>query len=76
VRGARQHFTHSKVMAWVAADRMSRAVRTHPTLKGPAERWEALRETIHADVLARAYDRAAARLPSSMVGRRWMPACS
>jgi GH15 family glucan-1,4-alpha-glucosidase len=28
VRGDRQHFTHSKVMAWVAADRMARAVRT------------------------------------------------
>jgi GH15 family glucan-1,4-alpha-glucosidase len=56
VRGARRHFTHSKVMAWVAADRMSRAVRTHPTLHGPAERWEALRETIHADVLAQGYD--------------------
>ncbi len=56
VRGDRRHFTHSKVMAWVAADRMSRAVRSHPTLHGPAERWEALRETIHADVLARAFD--------------------
>ena len=27
VRGDRQHFTHSKVMAWVAADRMARSVR-------------------------------------------------
>ncbi len=56
VRGARRHFTHSKVMAWVAADRMSRAVRSHPTLHGPAERWEAMRETIHADVLAHGFD--------------------
>ncbi|MCR6491899.1 glycoside hydrolase family 15 protein [Cellulomonas sp. P24] len=56
VRGARRHFTHSKVMAWVAADRMSRAVRTHPQLHGPADRWEALRDTIHADVLAHGYD--------------------
>ena len=56
MRGARRHFTHSKVMAWVAADRMVRAVRTHPDLPGPAERWEALRDTIHADVLARGYD--------------------
>ncbi|HEX7740773.1 MAG TPA: glycoside hydrolase family 15 protein, partial [Marmoricola sp.] len=56
MRGARRHFTHSKVMAWVAADRMARAVRDHPDLSGPAERWEHLRETIHADVLAGGYD--------------------
>ncbi|HEY5178376.1 MAG TPA: glycoside hydrolase family 15 protein [Dermatophilaceae bacterium] len=56
MRGPRRHFTHSKVMAWVAADRMARAVRTHADLHGPAERWETLRDTIHADVLARGYD--------------------
>jgi GH15 family glucan-1,4-alpha-glucosidase len=56
MRGARRHFTHSKVMAWVAADRMARAVRNHPSLHGPAERWEVLRDTIHADVLARGFD--------------------
>jgi GH15 family glucan-1,4-alpha-glucosidase len=56
VRGARRHFTHSKVMAWVAADRMARAVRDHSDLHGPADRWEELRETIHADVLAHGYD--------------------
>ena len=55
MRGARQHFTHSKVMAWVAADRMSRAVRTHD-LDGPVKRWEQLREDIHADVLAHGFD--------------------
>ncbi len=56
MRGPRRHFTHSKVMAWVAADRMARAVRGHPDLPGPVDRWEALRETIHADVLSRGYD--------------------
>ena len=56
MRGARRHFTHSKVMAWGAADRMARAVREHPDLHGSADRWEALRATIHADVLARGYD--------------------
>lgn len=56
MRGPQRHFTHSKVMAWVAADRMSHAVRTHPDLDGPAERWEQLRDTIHADVLAHGYD--------------------
>ena len=55
VRGGSRHFTHSKVMAWVAADRMSRAVAKHH-LEGPGKRWEALREEIRADVLAHGYD--------------------
>ncbi|MUN63299.1 glycoside hydrolase family 15 protein [Kocuria sediminis] len=55
VRGPRQHFTHSKVMAWVAADRMAAGVR-RSGLPGPVERWEALRDTIHADVLRHAFD--------------------
>ena len=38
VRGDRQHFTHSKIMAWVAADRMARSVRMHG-LPGPVLRW-------------------------------------
>jgi GH15 family glucan-1,4-alpha-glucosidase len=55
VRGERQHFTHSKVMAWVAADRMARSVRSHG-LPGPADRWEQLRDQIHHDVLTHAFD--------------------
>ena len=55
VRGERQHFTHSKVMAWVAADRMARSVRTHG-LPGPAPRWEAIRDQIHHDVVTHAFD--------------------
>ena len=55
VRGDRQHFTHSKVMSWVAADRMARSVRTHG-LPGPAPRWEALRDQIHHDVVTHAFD--------------------
>ncbi len=55
MRGPRRHFTHSKVMAWVATDRMSRAVRTS-RLAGPADRWEALGEQIRAEVLARGFD--------------------
>lgn len=57
VRGPRRHFTHSKVMAWVAADRMATAVRRHPSLEGPADRWEALGDTIHADVMAHGFDK-------------------
>ena len=55
VRGDRQHFTHSKVMAWAAADRMARSVRTHG-LPGPVLRWEQLRDQIHHDVVTHAFD--------------------
>jgi GH15 family glucan-1,4-alpha-glucosidase len=55
VRGDRQHFTHSKVMAWVAADRMARSVRVH-ALPGPERRWEQLRDEIHRDVITHAFD--------------------
>jgi GH15 family glucan-1,4-alpha-glucosidase len=55
VRGDRQHFTHSKVMAWAAADRMARSVRRHG-LPGPVLRWEELREQIHHDVVTHAFD--------------------
>jgi GH15 family glucan-1,4-alpha-glucosidase len=55
VRGGRQHFTHSKVMAWAAADRMARSVRSYG-LPGPALRWEQVRDQIHHDVVTRAFD--------------------
>ena len=55
VRGPRQHFTHSKVMAWVAADRAVRAVQT-TGLTGPVERWKRLRDEIYAEVCDRGYD--------------------
>ena len=55
MRGPRRQFTHSKVLAWVAADRMASAVRAHH-LYGPADRWEALGDTIHADVLTHGYN--------------------
>ena len=55
VRAGPRHFTHSKVMAWVAADRAVKAVERFG-LPGPRDRWAALRDTIHADVCARGYD--------------------
>ncbi len=55
IRGPRRHFTYSKVMAWVAIDRAAKAVhRFH--LHGPAERWSALRDRIHADVCQRGFN--------------------
>ncbi|GAA4919655.1 glycoside hydrolase family 15 protein [Streptomonospora salina] len=57
VRGPRQHFVHSKVMAWVAADRAVRAIEDYGK-EGPVERWRALRDTIHAEVCEYGYDSA------------------
>jgi GH15 family glucan-1,4-alpha-glucosidase len=55
VRGPAQHFTHSKVMAWVAVDRGVRTVEQHG-LAGPVDRWRALRDEIHAEICERGFD--------------------
>ena len=55
VRGPRRHFTHSKVMAWVAMDRGVTAVEEFER-EGPVERWRAIRDEIHAEVLERGFD--------------------
>jgi GH15 family glucan-1,4-alpha-glucosidase len=55
VRGPRRHFTHSKVMAWVAADRAVRFCEEFGR-EGPVERWRRLRAEIHAEVCERGYD--------------------
>lgn len=56
MRGPRRHFTHSKVMAWVAVDRMVKAVEQFG-LQGPVERWRRLREAIHQEVCRAGFDR-------------------
>jgi GH15 family glucan-1,4-alpha-glucosidase len=55
VRGPRRHFTHSKMMAWVALDRAVRGIE-HFHLSGPLDRWRAVRDAIHHDVCARGFD--------------------
>jgi GH15 family glucan-1,4-alpha-glucosidase len=55
MRNGPRHFTHSKVMAWVAMDRAIRDAETFD-LSGPVDRWRALREEIHREVCARAFD--------------------
>jgi GH15 family glucan-1,4-alpha-glucosidase len=55
VRGPRRHFTHSKVMAWVALDRAVKAVEQFG-LDGPLDRWRAIRDTIHREVCAQGFD--------------------
>ncbi|HEU0132042.1 MAG TPA: glycoside hydrolase family 15 protein [Mycobacteriales bacterium] len=54
VRGPRRHFTHSKVMAWVAFDRAVRAVEQFGQ-PGPVDEWRAIRDEIHAEVCARGW---------------------
>jgi GH15 family glucan-1,4-alpha-glucosidase len=57
VRGPRRHFTHSKVMAWVAADRAVRTLEDNPKLTGgDLEGWRDLRDEIHREVCERGYD--------------------
>jgi GH15 family glucan-1,4-alpha-glucosidase len=54
VRGPRRHFVHSKVMAWVAFDRAIRMAELGQP--GPEERWRAVRDEIHAEVIEKGYD--------------------
>lgn len=56
VRGPRRHFVHSKVMAWVAADRAVRTLEENPAIPGDVERWRNMREAVHRDVCEKGYD--------------------
>jgi len=55
VRGPERHFTHSKVMAWVAFDRAIKSAEEFG-LKGPADDWRAIRKEIHDEVCHSGFD--------------------
>jgi GH15 family glucan-1,4-alpha-glucosidase len=55
MRGGRKHFTHSKVMAWVAFDRAVRSAEEFG-LGAPLDRWRAVRDRIHDEVCERGFD--------------------
>ncbi|MBX6313266.1 MAG: glycoside hydrolase family 15 protein [Isosphaeraceae bacterium] len=55
VRGPRRHFTHSKLMAWVAFDRMVKMVENFGQA-GPVERWRAIRDEIREQVCREGYN--------------------
>ena len=55
VRGPRRHFTHSKIMAWVAVDRTVKSMERFG-LPGPLERCRKLRATIHEEVCNKGFD--------------------
>jgi GH15 family glucan-1,4-alpha-glucosidase len=57
MRSAPRHFTHSKVMTWVAFDRAVKFVERSGR-PGPVDRWRALRAAIHKEVCHKGYDHA------------------
>jgi GH15 family glucan-1,4-alpha-glucosidase len=59
IRGKARPFVHSKVMAWAGLDRAVRAVEEFGEefgLHGPADRWRAMADKIHADVCRYGFD--------------------
>jgi GH15 family glucan-1,4-alpha-glucosidase len=55
VRSGRQHFVHSKVMAWVAIDRAIRSAELFG-LDGPIDHWCELRDRMHAEICEKGFD--------------------
>jgi len=53
VRGERQHFVHSKVMAWVAFDR---AANDEGAEADSRQRWREIANEIHAEICERGFD--------------------
>jgi GH15 family glucan-1,4-alpha-glucosidase len=56
VRGPRRHFTHSKVMAWVAFDRAIAMAERYEHFRAPVARWRRVRSTIHDEVCRHGFD--------------------
>ncbi|MGH6838320.1 MAG: glycoside hydrolase family 15 protein [Methylocella sp.] len=55
VRGPRRHFTHSKIMTWVAFDRAVKSIEEFGFV-GPLDNWRRLRQRIHDDICANGFD--------------------
>ncbi|NPC44197.1 glycoside hydrolase family 15 protein [Nocardioides sp. zg-1230] len=55
IRGPQRHFTHSRVMVWVAFDRAVKAVEKHG-LDGPVDRWRDLRDRVREEILDKGFD--------------------
>jgi GH15 family glucan-1,4-alpha-glucosidase len=56
MRGPAQHFTYSKVMAWVAFDRTIKSAETFG-LEGPLDEWRRTRDEICDQVCERGFDK-------------------
>ena len=62
VRGPEQHFVHSKMMSWVAFDRVIKSYEgigdfSDPEMEERIARWRDVRTQIHADVCAKGFDK-------------------
>lgn len=55
IRGERRRFTHSRVMAWVAVDRMIKSAEQFQ-MPGPLAHWRSLRDEIHAQTCREGFD--------------------
>ncbi len=55
-RGPAQHFTYSKMMAWVAFDRAVLLAR-HLKFKAPITKWKEIRDAIHKEICKKAFDK-------------------
>lgn len=64
IRGEPRHFTHSKVMAWVAFDRAIRSIEQFGR-EGPVERWREVRDQIREDICQHGYSRELGRFTQS-----------
>ena len=74
VRGERQHFTHSKVMAWVAFDRAIKSVED-VRLAGPGRAIGGrCAQTIHEEVCAQGFDAGAAAASCSPTASKQLDA--
>ncbi len=56
VRGPRRHFTHSKVMAWVAFDRAVTLAADGVLAKERLGHWQQVADDIHAEVCQKGFD--------------------
>ncbi|HZZ42005.1 MAG TPA: glycoside hydrolase family 15 protein [Tepidisphaeraceae bacterium] len=55
IRGPRRHFTHSKVMAWVAMDRAVKAVEDFNRV-GDVAHWRSVRDRMHEQIWREGFD--------------------
>ena len=74
MRGEPQHFTYSKMMAWVAFDR---AVLLAEQLKydAPVEKWKAIRDAIHKEICAKAFSKEKNSFVQAYGSSSSMPRC-
>jgi GH15 family glucan-1,4-alpha-glucosidase len=77
VRGPRRHFVHSKLLAWVGADRAVRTLEQHqPADFHELARLRGLRDSLEEEVVDRGYDRGRRAFTQSYGSRDWTrPSC-